>query len=81
MAHAPAGFWRGTYGSSRAVAWETDILDRLKSLHTSAIDARNDYREAMEDAGSQGMTPLFREMNALHEGNADELRRELVAAG
>jgi uncharacterized protein (TIGR02284 family) len=60
---------------------ETDILDRLKSLHTSAIDARNGYREALEDAEGKGMTPLFRDMIALHEGNADELGRELATAG
>jgi uncharacterized protein (TIGR02284 family) len=60
---------------------ETDILDNLKSLHTSAIDARNGYREALEDAEGNGMTPLFRDMIALHEGNANELARELATAG
>lgn len=55
-----------------------DIADKLKSLHTSAIDARNGYREALEDADSKGMTPLFRDMIELHEGNAAELARELT---
>ena len=56
----------------------TDVLDQLKALHTSAIDARNGYREALKDADGKGMTPLFREMVALHDGNADELARELT---
>lgn len=60
---------------------DKDILDRLKSLHTSAIDARNGYREALEDAEGKGMTPLFRDMIALHEGSAAELGRELNKAG
>jgi uncharacterized protein (TIGR02284 family) len=60
---------------------DKDILDRLKSLHTSAIDARNGYREALEDAEGKGMTPLFRDMIALHEGNAAELAGELNKSG
>jgi uncharacterized protein (TIGR02284 family) len=59
---------------------DADILDHLKSLHTSAIDARNGYQEALEDAEGRAMTPLFREMIALHEGNAGELARELTKA-
>ena len=54
-----------------------DIVDHLKKLHTSAIDARNGYREALKEAEGQGMTPLFRDMIALHEANAAELSREL----
>jgi hypothetical protein len=27
----------------------TTMIDHLKSLHTSAIDARNGYREALKD--------------------------------
>lgn len=53
------------------------IVDHLKSLHTSAIDARNGYQEALKDAEGKGMTPLFREMIALHQGHADELASEL----
>ena len=55
-----------------------DIVDHLKSLHTSAIDARNGYREALKDARDNRMTPLFRDMIALHERNANELARELT---
>ena len=61
----------------------TTMLDQLKSLHTSAIDARNGYREALRDtegkeAGSQAMTPLFRDMATLHDTHASELTRELT---
>ena len=55
-----------------------EALDHLKSLHTDAIDARNGYQEALKDAEGKGMTPLFRDMMALHEAHADELARELV---
>jgi uncharacterized protein (TIGR02284 family) len=59
---------------------DADILDQLKSLHTSATYARNGYREALKDAEGKGMTPLFREMIGLHESNAAELARELTKA-
>jgi len=55
-----------------------DILDHLKSLHTSEIDARNGYQEALKQADGKGMTPLFREMMELHERNAAELARALA---
>jgi len=56
-------------------------LDDLKSLHTAAIDARNGYSEALEDAKGHGLTGLFQDMIALHGINAEELRRELAAGG
>jgi uncharacterized protein (TIGR02284 family) len=61
----------------------TAMLDHLKSLHTSAIDARNGYQEALKDAEakeaeSKAMTPLFRDMIALHDSHATELARELT---
>lgn len=59
---------------------DSDIVDHLKTLHTSAVDARNGYQEALDDAEGKGMSPLFREMIALHEGNARELARELTKA-
>jgi uncharacterized protein (TIGR02284 family) len=58
----------------------TETLDRLKSLHTSAIDARNGYQEALKDAAGQGMAPVFHDMMTLHDDNATELARELVKA-
>jgi uncharacterized protein (TIGR02284 family) len=59
---------------------DTELPNHLKSLHTSAIDACNGYREALKDAEGKGMTPLFRDMIALHQGNATELARELTKA-
>ena len=59
---------------------DSKILDHLKSLHTSAIDARNGYQEALQDAEGKGLTSLFRDMIALHETNAGELARELAKA-
>jgi len=59
---------------------DTDLLNHLQSLHTSAIDARNKYQEALDDAEGKGMTSLFRDMIALHQGNATELTRELTKA-
>jgi uncharacterized protein (TIGR02284 family) len=60
---------------------DQDILDHLKSLHTSEIDARNGYEKALEDAAGKGMSPLFHDMIALHDDNATELSDELVKAG
>ncbi|HEY0330074.1 MAG TPA: PA2169 family four-helix-bundle protein [Rhodopseudomonas sp.] len=60
---------------------DKDLLDHLKTLHTAAIDARNGYQEALEDAEGHGLTGLFNEMIALHEGNARELAAELSKAG
>jgi uncharacterized protein (TIGR02284 family) len=58
-----------------------DLLDRLKALHTNAIDARNGYDEALQDAEGKGLTPLFRKMISIHTDNADELAAELGRAG
>lgn len=58
----------------------SNMLDHLKSLHTSAIDARNGYQEALKEADGRGMTPLFHDMIAMHERHADELARELTRA-
>jgi uncharacterized protein (TIGR02284 family) len=60
---------------------ESALLDRLRSLHTDTIDARNGYREARDDAGKNGLESLFERMIALHEANAEELGRFLIASG
>ncbi|ABE40999.1 PA2169 family four-helix-bundle protein [Rhodopseudomonas pseudopalustris] len=60
---------------------DKDILDHLKTLHTSAIDARNGYEEALEDAEGKGLTSLFRDMIALHHANSEELGGLLINAG
>jgi hypothetical protein len=36
--------------TSREPVLDHDILEYLKSLHTSAVDARNGYQEALKDA-------------------------------
>ena len=68
-------------GRSTEVTVEKENLDHLKTLHTSEIDARNGYEEALEDAEGRGMTPLFRDLFGLHETNAEELSRVLIDAG
>ncbi len=55
---------------------EKDILDHLKSLHTSEIDARNGYEKALEDAEGAGMRALFRAM--IRAPRADDNAHELV---
>ncbi len=59
----------------------SDHREQLETLHTSAIDARNGYRDALEDASKHGLTGLFEEMIALHEGNANDLAVELTRRG
>jgi uncharacterized protein (TIGR02284 family) len=56
-------------------------IEALKKLHTAAIDARNGYQEALDDAKGQGLSGLFAEMVALHAGDADELRQALAKVG
>ena len=58
-----------------------DLIDSLKHLHTHAVNARKGYEEALDDAGGKGLTPLFRQMIALHAGNAQELAAALNARG
>lgn len=58
-----------------------DHIDHLKSLHTTVVDARNGYDEALADAEGKGLTPLFREMADLHGGHAGELASELLKSG
>lgn len=60
---------------------DKENLDHLKALHTSELDARNGYEEALEDAGSKGLAPLFRDMLALHESNAEHIEAVLIEAG
>ena len=60
---------------------QEDVIDQLKALHTRAIDARNGYQEAVEDADGKGLTPLFGDMIRLHTGHADQLAQALREAG
>jgi uncharacterized protein (TIGR02284 family) len=58
-----------------------DMSDELKTLHTNAIDACHGYEEALNDAEGRGMTPLFRDMIALHTTNAEDLASILSRSG
>lgn len=58
----------------------SEAISHLKALHTSAIDARNGYQEALKDSAGSAMTPVFHEMTRLHDDHAAELARELVKA-
>ncbi len=55
--------------------------DRLKTLHTQAIDSRSGYREALREAEGQGLTGVFEDMIALHTLNAEELSAALTRLG
>jgi uncharacterized protein (TIGR02284 family) len=59
----------------------TDHIDHMKSLHTTVVDARNGYEEALKDAEGRGLTPLFRDMIALHQSHADALAADLIRHG
>lgn len=58
-----------------------DHIDHMKSLHTTVVDARNGYEEALKDAEGKGMTPLFQEMIALHQSHAVALAADLTRHG
>lgn len=58
-----------------------DHIDHMKSLHTTVVDARKGYEEALKDAEGKGLTPLFREMIALHQSHADALAADLARHG
>lgn len=59
----------------------SDYLDALKSLHTTLIDSRIGYNEALSDAEGKGLSPLFREMIELRDRHHAELDAHLRAAG
>lgn len=58
-----------------------DHVDQMKSLHTTVVDARNGYEEALKDAEGKGLSPLFREMIALHQDHAQALAADLARHG
>lgn len=59
----------------------SDYVDHLKSLHTTIVDASSGYDEALMDAEGKGLTPLFREMMALHTAHANAIAGRLQALG
>lgn len=58
-----------------------DHIEHMKSLHTTIVDARNGYEEALKDAEGKGLTPLFRDMIALHQSHAEALAADLARHG
>jgi uncharacterized protein (TIGR02284 family) len=57
------------------------LIDALAKLHTSAIDARNGYWEAVKQAEGKGLTPLFSELAVLHDTHAEELAQLVIMQG
>lgn len=53
----------------------------LKRLHTTLVDSRNGYDEALQDAEGKGLTDLFRQMIDLRTRDAEALRTHVVALG
>jgi uncharacterized protein (TIGR02284 family) len=45
----------------------------LASLHTTLVDSRNGYEEAIKDAGATGLVSLFEEMVALRRQQIAEI--------
>jgi len=58
-----------------------NLIGALKTLHTNAVDAREGYEEALKDAEGKGLTPLFRQMIAMHRLNDTELAAKLRGLG
>ena len=58
-----------------------EYLDALKNLHTTLVDSRIGYEEALADAEGKGLTPLFREMIALRDRHHAEIDAFLRAGG
>ncbi|MCW2282697.1 uncharacterized protein (TIGR02284 family) [Rhodoblastus acidophilus] len=58
-----------------------DLIRKLKTLHTSLIDARSGYEEGLKDAQGKGLTPLFQELIALHAQDAAAVAEQLQRLG
>jgi uncharacterized protein (TIGR02284 family) len=59
----------------------SDYSDALASLHTTLVDSRNGYDEAIKDAGKTGLVSLFEEMAALRRQAIAEIEPLLIKAG
>ena len=58
-----------------------DLVRKLKTLHTSLIDARIGYEEGLKDAHGKGLSPLFSELIALHGQDAAAIAEQLKRLG
>jgi hypothetical protein len=67
--------------NERDQAMTQSIDEALKSLRTAAIDALKGHEAARHDAEGKGMTPLFKEMIAIHTTNAAALAAGMRAHG
>jgi uncharacterized protein (TIGR02284 family) len=59
----------------------TEYRDALSTLHTTLVDSRNGYEEALKDAGKSGLVTLFEEMVALRQQASVELEPLLLRSG
>jgi uncharacterized protein (TIGR02284 family) len=59
----------------------TEYRDALSTLHTTLVDSRNGYEEALKDAGKSGLVTLFEEMVALRQQASIELEPLLLRSG
>jgi uncharacterized protein (TIGR02284 family) len=59
----------------------TTAADIVKSLHTSIVDTRHGYEEALKDEPESDLAPLFRRMSTLHLAAGDELAKLLEDKG
>ncbi len=64
-----------------AIDTTTERIDALKTLHTSLIDTRNGYEEAIDQAKAGDHTNLFRDMAGLHTASGADLALQLTALG
>ncbi len=59
----------------------SDRIDALKNLHTTLVDSRNGYEEALEKSDGEGLEPLFRQMIDLRVEAAAQLAQHLTLLG
>lgn len=59
----------------------SEYRDALSALHTTLVDSRSGYEEALKDAGKTGLVTLFEEMVALRQQSSVELEPLLLKAG
>ncbi|MGQ0456981.1 MAG: ferritin-like domain-containing protein [Hyphomicrobium sp.] len=59
----------------------SDRIDALKALHTSLVDSRNGYDEAVKQSNGEGLEPLFRSMIELRDAASSELAQQLTSLG
>jgi uncharacterized protein (TIGR02284 family) len=59
----------------------SEYSNSLSALHTTLIDSRNGYTEALNDAGKAGLVTLFEEMIALRQEATVQLEPLLQRVG